>query len=461
MPLTKDDRVTFSLKIVKADTDAADIDRARIQLEKEIAAVQKLDTAHKNLFDPVNVLINRYQNEFNLLDGNLRTTITEQIILDAANKKLQNAFFPNDRTVSVPSLSSVGNIWTQTKPFALGYSIGKNYSEGYGAIANESSYITTILGYITSANTHTDIINTTGQSCAPTGSCDLPMYTTQPSCVGNGGVWTSGPDLISNDPVIQTLKTDIVNAVNTYKNILLSEVSLIVNDDKDSARQAQNNAAINNINNVIIPALNIWLAYPDFNTSHGQTTCLGFNSYNSNLLAPTKLHSTQLVALQNALNTRNSFISTRISQLNVNLGTISQNLSTGELISSSGLYGQRYNYLVLRLNFLGGSLIKLTGMQNSRTAQIKIKNDILNTKNIYLGLVPTSAFSAPANGTAIINVVDSSIFSVGNSVFIMAEGQEELVRAIKSISGKLITLNDSVPMKYRTDAQARIYKDVT
>src|SRR6185369_9395356 len=97
------------------------------------------------------------------------------------------------------------------------------------------------------------------------------------------------------------------------------------------------------------PALNTWLAYSDFNTAHGQTTCAGFNAYNSNLLAPTKLHSTQLSALSTALSSRSSFVTTRISQLDTNLGTIVQDVSTGDLTSSSGLYGQRYGFLSLRL----------------------------------------------------------------------------------------------------------------
>lgn len=462
MAIPKDDRIAFSLKIVGADEEVKGLDMAKAQLQVEIDKTQKLDTANNNLFIPVNVLVNSYQSEFNMLDGNLRTTIVEQDIVDGANKKIQNHFFPNDINVSVPSLASLNNIWPRVKPFALTYAIGKNYTEGYGSTTKEPDLINAALAYISAATGFTDIENTSGQHCVVTGTCSNPIYTDQPTCVLNGGIWTPGPDSIISFPAVQTLKTNLVTAINTLKTFLLTEVSNIVTNDPNATNQALNNAAINNINNVIIPALNTWLGYVDFNTAHGQTTCAGFNSYNSNLLAPTKLHSSQLSVLQSALNTRLSYVSTRVSQFTSTiLGTISQDINTGELISSSGLYGKRYNFLVLRLNALGGSLSRLVGLQASSNAQDSIKANILSTKAIYLSILPTSIFKAPGNGTSTIAVVTTSYFSPGDAVWIMAEGQEELQRAVKSVSGDTIVLNDIVPQKYRQSEKARIYKDIS
>lgn len=439
MPLSKDDRIAFSLKIVSADSQVKALESAKAQLQGEIVKLQKLDTANKNLFDPVNLRINGYQNEFQYIDGNVRTMIVEQDIVDAANKKLRNRFFPNDTNTSVPSLASLNNIWAQVKPFALGYGIGKNYSEGYGSVDNENAQISLALGYITSAGSFTDMELTTGQQC----------------------VMTPTPDTIQTYPAVQTLKTNLVTAINTLKSALLLEVAAITTNDTDATRQGQNNAAISNINTVIIPALNTWLAYVDFNTAHGQTTCAGFNSYNSNLLAPTKLHSTQLAALQSALLARQTFLSTRTSQLNANLGTIVQNINTGELTTSTGFYGQRYGFLSLRLNALGGSLTQLAGLQAASGAQDSIKANILENKATYLSILPTSILKAPGNGTAMITLVSTSMFSVGDNVWVIAEGQEELQRAIKSIAGDLIVLNDAIPAKYRVSDMARVYKDLT
>ncbi len=439
MPLSKDDRIAFSLQIVNADAQVKGIDLAKAQLQAEIEKLQKLDTANKNLFDPYNILTNSYQAEINLLDGILRTTFTEQDIQNSANKTVGNFFYPNVLTVTVPSLAATNNIWTKIKPFALGYAIGKNYSEGNGTIQKEGDLITTALGYITAAGANTDIENTTGQQCTGT-----------------------PPDTIVTFPAVQTLKTDLVNNINALKTFILNEatvISAIV--DSDPTRSAQNTAALNDINNVIIPALNLWLGYVDFNTSHGQTTCAGFNGYNANLLAPTKLHSVQLAALQSALTARSAFITTRIGQLTANLGNISQDISTGELISSSGLYGQRYNFLLLRLNLLGGTLNQLVTMQNGSAGQGSMRANILNNKAIYMSIVPTSILAAPGNGTATINVVNASLFAPGDTVWIMAEGQEELQRGIKSVAGTLVVLNDIIPAKYRPGEKARIYKDLT
>lgn len=457
--LSQQDRIAFSLQIVGSADQIRGLDMAKSQLQAEIEKTMKLDNANKNLFDPVNGLVNSYQSELGTLDGLGRSTFNEQNIQDSANKKIQNYFFPNDMNVTVPSLASTQNIWIRIKPFALTYAIGKNYTEAYGSVTKEPDLISAIQSLISSASGQTNMENTTGQHCV-FGTCSNPIYTDESSCELNGGIWNAA-DAVITFPTVQTLASNIISAVNSLKSFLLSEVTTITLNDPDSANQTQNQAAIDDINNVIIPALNTWLAYPTFNTSHGQTTCSGFNGYNSNLLAPTKLHSTQLAALQSALNTRSSFVSTRISQISTILGNVSQDINTGNLTSSSGLYGKRYGFLLLRLNTLGGTLMSLTGMQTASGAQDSIKANIIDTRNAYYSILPTSIFEAPGNGTAIVHLVDVSFLSPGNLVYIIAEGQEEIVRAVKSINGNAVTLNDVIPAKYRPSEKARLYKDLT
>lgn len=459
MALSKEDRIAFSLNIVTAPEKLKAFDMSQAQTQAEIDKLTKLDAANKNLFDPVNALVNAYQAESAKLDGVLRTAITEQDIQDSASRILQNHFFPNDTTVTVPSLAANHNVWIRIPAFALTYAIGKNYTEGYGTTQKEGDIITTILGLISSASAYSNMELTTGQQCGATGSCSLPAFTTQATCTSNGGVWTPGPDAITTYPAVQTLKTNLVTAVNDLKTFLLAEVVVIPTNDP--ANQTQNQAAIDNINNVIIPALNTWLAYVDFNTAHGQTTCTGFNNYNSNLLAPTKLHSTQLSALQTAINSRSSFVTTRTAQVLGYLGTITQDLSTGELTSQTGLYGKRYGFLALRLHALDGSLSKLKALMNGRDSQNSIKANITNTKNTYMSIVPTSLLKAPGNGTASITLNDTSFLSPGDTVWVTAEGQEELQRAVKSVSNDTVILNDVIPAKFRPAEKARLYKDLT
>lgn len=439
MPLIKDDRISFSLYIVSADAQIKALQKAKDQLQAEIVKATNLDEANRRLFDPFNNLTNSYQLEFNNIDGNLRTTFIEQNIIDAAGKKIQNFFFPNDTSITVPSLAAFFNVWTKSNAFALTYAIGKNYTEGYGSTPSETALISDALGYITAAGSNTNIQNTSGQQC--TGS---------------------PPDTIVSFPAVQTLKTNLVNKINSLVTALNAEnaaIGAIV--DSNLTRQAQNTAAQNNITAVILPALNTWLAYPDFNTAHGQTTCAGFNGYNSNLLAPTKLHSTQLAALQTALSNRSTFVSTRTAQLNTNLGAIVQNVSDGTITSSSGFYGQRYGAIDLRLNVFGGSLSKLSSLQASSGAQDAIIANIVSTKATYMSIIPTSLFKAPGNGTNSITLTDTSFLSPGDAVWVMADGQEELQRAVKSVSNDTVILNDLIPAKYRPAEKARLYKDLS
>lgn len=460
--MTPDDRQAFSLKIIAADETVKSLDSAKAALQAEVDKIQKLDTANKNLLDPVNTMVGLYQAERQLLSGILRTTFTETEILGAAAKKPKNAFFPNDLATSVPSLSASNNVWTQVAPFALNTAIGKTYSEAYaGSTQKEQDLIDAINTLISSASSFTDIEKTSGQQVSIVGgSCSIPLHTTQAACVAATpipGIWTPGVATIVSYPAVQTLATNMTAAVNALKTFLIAEVAAVPTDT-NTANQTMNDAAKNNINNVIIPALNTWLAYLDIKNVPGTVTAAQFPSYDSNLLAPTKLHSTQLTALTSALSARTTYGTTRLGQLDTILGTIAQNVSDGS-VTGSGLYFKRYGLLSLRLNALGGSLMQLAGMQSATGAQESIKNSTKANKATYLQLLPTSAFKSNANGTAMINVVDPTLFSVGDTIWIYAEKQEELVRAIKAIDGDRLTLNDQVPAKYRQSEKARIYKE--
>lgn len=386
MSFSQDDRIAISLQIVGADAQVNGLNNAKAQLQAAIEKATKLDTANENLFNPSNNFINGYQLEYNYIDGNVRTTVAEQNVEDAANRKLQNFFFPNDINTSVPSLASQHNVWTKVKPFALNYGIGKNYSEGYGTYTNsELALITLIQSY-------------------------TPFIPSPPS-----GTPTSV----------------VIATVNNYIATLNAELLVITSNDPDTTKQTQNNANTNDINTVILPALNAYL--------------LNLN----------------LTTLKTAVGVRHTFLLNRITQLNTNLGTIVQDLTTGEITSSSGLYGARYGFLALRLDALGGSLSVLAGLSTSSGAQDSIISNIKSTKATYLSILPTSLFKAPGNGTNSVKLNDTSFFNAGDTVYVVAEGQEELQRAIKSVTSDTVILNDVIPAKYRPAEKARLYKDLT
>lgn len=463
MPLSQADRIAFSLQIVSSATKISALTKAKDQTNELLVKTQAIDTANKNLFDPVNVLAAAYEIESQHLDGKVRTGITEQNIQDSANKKLNNFFFPNNTTITVPSLSAFNNIWTKISPFALTVAIGKSYVETYGSATKEGDLINAVLALITSGNVYADIEKTSGQKAIAgvAAHCSNPIYLNQATCEANGGTWIGATfDQVVSYPEVITLKSDLVTAVNNLITFLNTEVASIVTNDSNTTRQSQNNTAIANINSTFLPALNTWLGYPDFNPVPGSVdTYAEFYSYNAALLAPTKLHSAQLTALTNALNSRLSFITTRLSQLGTNLGSITQDVNNGAITASSGLYGLRYSFLVLRLGALDGSLTQLAGLTVTKNAQESIIESTKTNTATYQTIVPTSAFKADANGTAVIHLLSTDAFSPGDTVFISAEEQPELQRAIKSINNGAVTLNDLVPAKYRASELARMYKD--
>lgn len=431
------DRIAFSAKIVGADVEIKGLEIAKASLQAQIDKIGQLDNANKNLADPVNGFISGYQAELAQLDGNVRTTVTEQNIVDASKRVLRNVFFPNDIATSVPSLSAFSNVWTKIQPFGLGYGVGLTYSQAYpGSTPTEASAVSAVTSLIASASGFADIENTTGLNCTGTS----PSQTIQPYS-----------DVID-------LKTNLVAAVQALKTFLNAESALIVTGD--SAQTGPNQAAVANIASTVA-ALNAWLAYPDFVPTPGTVTnCPAFYSYDANLLAPTKLHSSQLAALSSALSSRTTYAGTRQTELSNVLGTVTQDLSTG-ILGGSGYYFKRMNLISLRLNALGGSLSQVSGLQAATSAQDTIKATIIQNKALYLTIIPTSAFQANASGGTTVTVVDATMFSVGDQVYVYAENQDELVRAIKTIVGNAITLNDTVPQKYRTGDKVRMYKDLS
>jgi hypothetical protein len=440
MPIAQADRIAFSLYELQAPTQIAGVLAAQAAIATQIAKSQAIDTANDNLFLPVNTKINQYQAEFNAIDGNQRTTITELDITNSANKKLQNHFFPNDTTQPVPSLSALGNVYPYLNPFALSYAIGKNYLQVYPANANnEDAQIAIIQAAFTTLAGNTDIQNTTGQKA----------------------------DTVLSNPIItfaalQTLSTAMNAAVVAWQAALTAETAAINAIVDTNPTNITNNAtALANIV-VIQAALAAFRLLPTFTPMAGTTTGTTFNATNPATLTPhPQLYSVNLTTFHSAVTARAAFVVTRTAQLNAILGTIVQDMTTGIITSSSGLYGQRYSFLALRLNALNGSLTVLASLQTGSSAQTNIIASIKSTAATYYSILPTSGFQANANGTPFISLVDVSFLSVGDSVYVMADNQVEMPMAIKTILGNAVTLNGPVPAKYTTSSNARLYKDLT
>lgn len=455
MALSQDDRISISKKIVAIPMQNASADLISSQIDAEKQKAEKEDNANKKLLDDLNLLVHGYQYELERYDGNGRNQLLEQDLIDAANRKLRNYFFPNDP--QTPTTSLPDGVWKNFIAFSGSKALGKGYSESYTAITKEQDLIDDVNAKIAAVEVFSNITRSTGQSCNSTGTCSLPEYTTEPTCTGNAGTWTPGPDSISTNSEMQDASAALIASVQNWENFLNGTHAVIVNSDTDVTRSAQNTASANDIANSIL-VINTWQGLSTFDTTHGQTTCSGFNSYNVNLLDPTKFRAAELLPLKNELAARQSFIVTRVSELTANLGSVTQDMATGDLTATAGFYGQRMRIIDVRLNAMGGSLTKLKGLERGQAAQAEAKKSNDNAAAVYTSIMVATGFRAPATGNNTIHVLDSSGFSIGNTVYVMADNQAEIQTTIVNVEGNAITLSDIIPPKYRQNEFARLYK---
>lgn len=473
MALTQAERIEISKKIVEIPTQNASFDKVKVSLDIAKVKLTNEDNANKSLMDDLTTLIDLYQSEITQLDGNVRTELVEQNLIDGANKIKQNFFFPNDNLVTLPSIAD--GVWKFLTPFSGSIAIGRNYIQAFpSTTTKEQDKIDAINAQITIIESAVAGTRSTGLICSEdvSGTCsgeDNPPQTTQATCEADNGTWTpsGGPDTYSPEPTIQQALIDIIVAIEDWKSFLQDEKVLIVSAnllDTDSGRVSDNNTAISDIDNTVA-IIDNWLSYDDFDTTtvlpsgSGGAACMAFLAMISSDFVSSKLRDVELQEIKDELISRVSFIVTRASQLTDNLGSVGQNLSTGELDGSgSGLYDQRYKAINVRLNLLGGSLNKKLSIGRSQDAQDSLKATNDAAASLYDSVIKVSTLRAPASNTGTIHVQSAADFNIGDSVYIVAEKQEELSGDIVDIDNNTIFLDFSVPEKYTHENLARVYK---
>lgn len=466
MALTQAERISISKKIVSIPRENANADNTSAQLEIEKAKLQLEDNGNKKLMDDITPLINAYQQEFTLLDGNVRLELAEQNMIDSANKILQNYFNPNDPQTSLPNVPD--GIWKNFTPFSGNIAIGKQYTEIYSTTTKEQDIIDAIDTIISAIDAGNTLINkTTGQEaiegtvgfCTPTATPD-----TEAQCTIEGGDWTpSSPDLIQNKADLQTAMTNLQTEVQNWETHLNNEKTEIQTADgldTDSARNTANATAISDIDNAI-SIIDTWQATLDFYTAHGATTYAQFIALDPGTFPATKLATTDFQALKDELTARTTFVTTRSAELvsDTYLGAIDQDFAgSGNIVTATGLFGRRFRIIDMRLNLMAGSLNKLKGLEKGQAAQEELKSSNDSATIALLSVISASAFRAPASNTKTIHVLDGSLFSVSDSVYVVANTQEEISATILGISTNAIFLDVKVPKKYRQNDGARLYK---
>ena len=302
MALTQDQRIEISKKIIDIPVQDVAFDSNKAALEDIKIKLTNEDSANKSLMDADTLFINPYQEEIAELDGNVRIELIEQNMIDGANKKKQNFFFPNDNAISLPNVSD--GIWKFLTPFSGSVAIGKNYTEVFPSTTpTEQSKIDTINAVITTIEGGTAGTRSSGEECT-----------------------AGSPDVYSNDATMHTALSDITTAVNAWRSFIVAEQALILTTDTNTNRQAENDIAIADITATLV-IIDAWLAYNDWDTTTtlpaGSTGsgCLLFDAMIPSDFVSSKLRTTELQPLKDEITARTSYIVTRASELSVNLGS--------------------------------------------------------------------------------------------------------------------------------------------
>lgn len=487
MALSKDDRIAMSKKIVTIPDENKTVENVKLQILAQQKVAIENDAVNKALQDPYDEKINAYQAEYNLIDGKLRTTLTEDLINAAAKGENRNGFFLADPEFPIPSVPD--GVWKFFAPMSFCYAIGKRNDETYGTEPlGEQPLISTINGLIAQVETYIDATRASGQKCIEVGSCsgETPPGSgiDESTCLANGGTWTV-TDTIVPSTEIQAVLNNLKTQIQNWENSLNGQKSAIqIGDNSVPARQVQNQTAYDEIDPVLA-IINAWQAIQDFDTTTSlPSDCDAFNSmgYSSFCVGEdnppqldeiscvldngtwvesfqeSKLSPIQIQALKDAITDRSAFLTTRKSQLDGYFGTITQDLNTGELTSFSGWYGDRYLILDSRLNLISGSANGKFGAEKALATQNQIKASNDTAAAAYNLTMKAVKAVAPGVDTNYLNVADASAFNAGDRVYVVADNQEELSGSILEKDGNRVKLSFKVPKKYTLANITRLYK---
>lgn len=465
MPISQDDRIAISKKIVQIPKQDAQATKIQSQLEDAKIAAQKEDGSNKTLMDDLTPLINLYQQELERYDGNGRNQLVEQDMIDSAKHLLRNPFFPNDPQTLLPNIAD--GVWKNFPAFSGNKAIGKQYAETYTTIPKEKEQdlidaVNTAILAIEAFEVFSDATRSSGNELVDSGTCSNPIYTDQATCELNGGVWTPGPYITTPSTAMASAGNDLINAIQAWEDFLNGTYAVVPTgvQDTDVARSAGNDGSRDDITNTI-SVIDTWQALQDYDTvTPTPTTQPAFDNFASSNFQPSKFRDVEIQDIKNEITARQAFISSRITALESDtyLGSITQDFGSGEINATTGLYGKRFRIIDMRLNLMGGSLNKVYSAENGQKAQEEAKKSNANAATAYTSVVTASLFRSPSAGNANIHVLDASGFSVSDSAYVIAENQQEIAVTIVGIDGNRVTLDKIIPSKYRETDLARLYK---
>ena len=480
MALSKEDRITMSKKIVTIPDDNAVIENVKLQILAQQKVAIESDNVNAAIQEPYNQKINAYQSEYDLVDGNKRTVLTEDILNAAAKGENRNGFFLADPEFPIPSVPD--GVWKFFAPMSFCYAIGKKNNEQYDTEPlGEIPTLNRIKTLFKQIEGFVDATRASGKKCEQVGSCVGGSGETQQGCTISGGNWVLQDEIVDS-PEIQSKLNSLKSEIQTWINSLNGQKTNIQISDLDvAARQAENQAAYDYID-PLLDILKTWQQVRDFDTETNlPASCeafenAGYNEYCSDpqyddqfscvfnggiwysSFKDSKLSPTQISILKKAIEEREPFLNERKRQLDGYFGEIIQNKETGEITKTTGWYGQRFLIIDSRLNLISGSANGKFGAEKGIQTQNQIKSSNEAAAAAYdLSMKATKAV-APGLNTQYLNVLDASAFKVGDEVYVTANNQEELSGTILEKDGNRVKLSFTVPKKYNLGNLTRLYR---
>jgi hypothetical protein len=212
-----------------------------------------------------------------------------------------------------------------------------------------------------------------------------------------------------------------------------------LNDEERTAQIAQL-ASATSANNATLVVINAWQAL-------------------TNTGASGKFVDSSLSTLDTHVTSRITTVSTRITQIATALGSVTDNGDgTVSFSDATAIYPNRWNAINFRLNRAVGSLKKKIGLEKNSTFLDGMIDVLESSKTEYESRMTASKLHSNANGTAEIEVEDSSDFAVNDAVYLVSETQAELTGTIRYITDNNIVLSFTVSSNYTISDLARLYK---
>lgn len=489
--LSQDDRIAISRRLIKIPIENAAYLTAKANSDAAQAIYQKVDDANSDFSDFYIGIADNYDGEYQAVSGNIPATFDDSDIEDSAYQIDPNIFFPvstpfnfflipkitdevNGTATGVDNLSDAqaincppsvsspsGNGLIQLIDILVnGFDYGASSETLDVLYASGGTSITTVGPLSTSAgeillvgSTCLLVVNsvagntinvyplTTFSGSVSAGASVNKVFpgfsaSNRRSLVASVGAYQSILDCLTT-----TGSNSIIQRVLDWESSVVDQLAFLSANEEDRAAQIAQIATAVTTNNTAQTAINTWQTLS--NTGTGG-----------------KFDDTPINILLSAANTKDTFNTTRATQIQTALGSVIDNADgTYDYgITEEDIYYRRYQWVDVRINRALGSLIRaINSMRGSTNLQSLIDNgEFLYAE--YSTVMTASALVEEPDGTNQIVVEDGSIFSRGDSCYVICEVTDELAVTVQDIAGNTLTLDIDIPIEYTTDELARIYK---